>query len=55
LLGVAITITPSSPLATILQLAPRLTKVIPLQMTDVTTLQPYASANGMNATALPIS
>jgi hypothetical protein len=61
LLGVPTTITPGNALATILQLLGQLgltqslTQAIPLQMTNVTTLQPYTSADGMTASALLIS
>jgi hypothetical protein len=57
LLGVPITITPSTPLATILQIVGHVgvSQVIPLEMTNVTTLQPYTSANGMATTAVNIS
>ena len=61
LLGVPTTLTPGNALATILQLFAQLgltqgvTQVIPLQMTNVTTLQPYTSADGMTASALQIS
>jgi hypothetical protein len=61
LFGIQLTITPSTPIADILQilgeagLSQTLTQVVPLQMTNVTTLQPYTSATGMSATALQIT
>jgi hypothetical protein len=61
LLGVPTTLTPGNAQATILQLLTQLgltqgaTQVIPLQMTNVTTQQPYTSADSMTASALQIS
>lgn len=61
LLGFPITITPNTLLATILQwlgeagLSEVLPLAGPLQMTNVTTLQPYTSANGMTVSALNIT
>jgi hypothetical protein len=61
LLGIPLTITPSTPIADILQvlgkagLSQTLTQVVPLPMTNVTTLQPYTSANDMDVSALDIS
>jgi Family of unknown function (DUF6114) len=61
LLGFPLTITPSTPIADILQVlgeagfTQTLTQVVPLPMTNVTTLQPYTSANGMAVSALDIS
>jgi hypothetical protein len=57
LLGIPITITPSTPLATILQILGQVgvSQVIPLEMTNVTTLQPFTSANSMTSTAVNIS
>jgi hypothetical protein len=57
LLGIPLTITPDTPLATILQLLGQtgVSQLLPLTMTDVTTLQPFTSADGMTASALFIS
>src|SRR5215469_638316 len=61
LLGIPTTLTPGNALTTILQLLTQLgltqgvTQAIPLQMTNVTTLQPFTSADGMTASALQIS
>jgi hypothetical protein len=61
LLGIPLTITPNTPIADILQvlgqagLSQTLTQVVPLQMTNVTTLQPFTSANGMSTSDLQIS
>jgi len=57
LLGIPLTITPNTPLATILQLLGKagVSQLLPLTMTNVTTLQPFTSANGMTASALQIS
>jgi Family of unknown function (DUF6114) len=57
LLGVPVTITPASPVSVILQVSAELnvTQRVPVQMTNVTTLQPYTSASGMTASALQIS
>jgi hypothetical protein len=61
LLGIPTTLTPGNALSTILQilgqlgLTPSVTQVIPLSMTNVTTLQPFTSADGMTASALQIS
>jgi hypothetical protein len=61
LLGIPTTLTPGNALSTILQilgqlgLTQSLTQAIPLTMTNVTTLQPFTSADGMTASALHIS
>jgi Family of unknown function (DUF6114) len=61
LLGVPTTLTPGNALSTILQilgqlgLTQTLTQAIPLTMTNVTTLQPFTSANDMTTSALHIS
>jgi hypothetical protein len=61
LLGIPTTLTPANALSTILQilgqlgLTQTLTQAIPLTMTNVTTLQPFTSADGMTASALHIS
>jgi len=57
LLGIPLTITPSTPLATILQLLGQagVSQLLPLTMTNVTTSQPFTSADGMTASALLIS
>jgi hypothetical protein len=55
LLGVPVTITPQSPLATILQVTAPLTKSVPVPMTNVVTDQPYTSANSMSVNGLQIS
>jgi hypothetical protein len=61
LLGTPTTLTPGNALSTLLQilgqlgLTQSLTRAIPLTMTNVTTLQPFTSADGMTASALHIS
>jgi hypothetical protein len=57
LLGTPITITASTPLATVLQWLAQagVSQGLPLQLTNVTTLQPYASANVLAADSLQIS
>jgi hypothetical protein len=61
LLGIPLTITPSTPIADILQvlgeagLTQSLTQVVPLAMTNVTTLQPFTSATSMSTSDLQIS
>ena len=57
LLGIPLTITPSTPVATILQLLGQtgMSQLLPLTMTNVTTSQPFTSADGMAASALHIS
>ena len=47
LLGVPVTLTPSSPLATILQLLNSVTPLVPLKLTSVTTNQPYISSDSL--------
>ena len=55
LLGVPVTITPHSPLATILRVLSPLTKGAPLTMTHVVTEQPVTSAGAMSVRGLSIS
>jgi hypothetical protein len=61
LLGMPLTITPSTPIADILEvlgeagLTQSLTQVVPLEMTNVTTVQPFTSAAGMSTSDLQIS
>ncbi len=52
LLGVPVTLTPASPLATILQLLNSVTPLVPLKLTNVTSLQPYISANSLQLPGL---
>jgi hypothetical protein len=52
LLGVPITLTPSSPLSAILAAIAPLTEAIPVPMTNVVVDQLYSSANGMSASGL---
>jgi hypothetical protein len=52
LLGVPVTLTPSSPLATILQLLNSVTPLVPLKLTNVTSAQPYISANSLQLPGL---
>ncbi|MGH3121076.1 MAG: hypothetical protein ACRDND_08590 [Streptosporangiaceae bacterium] len=55
LLGVPVTLTPSSPLATILQLLNSVTPLVPLKLTSVTTNQPYISSNSLQIPGLQIA
>lgn len=55
LLGVPITLTPSSPLSSILGAIAPLTRAIPVPMTDVVVDQPYSSAAAMSASGLTVS
>jgi Family of unknown function (DUF6114) len=55
LLGVPVTITPQSPLATILRVIAPLTRAAPVPMTNVVTDQPYTSAGSMSVSGLQIS
>lgn len=55
LLGVPVTLTPSSPLATILQLLNSVTPLVPLTLTNVTTAQPYISADSLQIPGLSVS
>ena len=55
LLGVPITLTPSSPLAAILQLLNSVTPLVPLTLTNVTTAQPYISANSLQIPGLSVN
>jgi hypothetical protein len=54
LLGVPVTITPASPLATVLQVLAPLTQAVPVPMTNVVTDQPYTTAGSLQASALQI-
>ncbi len=54
LLGVPVTLTPGSPLATILQLLNSVTPLVPLKLTNVTTNQPYISSNSLQIPGLSI-
>jgi hypothetical protein len=55
LLGVPVTITPSSPLATILKLLNSVTPLVPLKLTNVTTNQPYISSNSLQIPGLQVA
>ena len=55
LLGIPVTLTPSSPLATILQLLNSVTPLVPLKLTSVTTNQPYISSNSLQIPGLQIA
>jgi hypothetical protein len=55
LLGVPVTLTPSSPLATILQLLNSVTPLVPLRLTSVTTNQPYISSNSLQIPGLQVA
>jgi Family of unknown function (DUF6114) len=55
LAGVPITVTPSTPLATVLQILAPLTVKVPITMTNVVTDQPYSSGNSMQVSGLKIS
>jgi hypothetical protein len=55
LLGVPVTLTPSSPLATILQLLNSVTPLVPLKLTSVTTNQPYISSSSLQIPGLQIA
>lgn len=54
LLGVPLTLTPSSPLATILKLLNSVTPLVPLKLTNVTTNQPYISSNSLQIPGLSV-
>ena len=54
LLGVPVTLTPSSPLATILQLLNSVTPLVPLKLTSVTTDQPYISSDSLQIPGLSV-
>ncbi len=54
LLGIPVTITPNSPLATILQLLAPVTRAVPVPMTKVVTDQPYTTAGSLQAGGLQI-
>ena len=54
LLGVPVTLTPASPLATILQLLHSVTPLVPLKLTNVTTNQPYISSDSLHIPGLSI-
>ena len=55
LLGVPVTITPSSPLAAILKLLNSVTPLVPLKLTNVTTNQPYISSNSLQIPGLQVA
>jgi hypothetical protein len=55
LLGIPVTITPSSPLATILKLLNSVTPLVPLKLTSVTTNQPYISSNSLQIPGLQVA
>ena len=55
LLGVPVTLTPSSPLATILQLLNSVTPLVPLKLTSVTTNQPYISSDSLQIPGLQVA
>ena len=55
LLGIPVTITPSSPLATILKLLNSVTPLVPLKLTNVTTSQPYISSNSLQIPGLQVA
>jgi hypothetical protein len=54
LLGVPVTLTPSSPLSTVLQLLNSVTPLVPLRLTNVTTTQPYISSDSFQIPGLLI-
>lgn len=54
LLGIPVTITPTSPLATILQILAPVTRAVPVPMTNVVTDQPYTTAGSLQAGGLQI-
>ena len=49
LLGVPVTLTPGSPLATILRLLNSVTPLVPLKLTNVTTNQPHISSSSLRS------
>jgi hypothetical protein len=55
--GTQITITPSTPLATVMQSLGQAdpSQMLSLQVTNMTTLQPYTSASALTADSLEIS
>jgi hypothetical protein len=55
LLGVPVTLTPSSPLATILRLLKSVTPLVPLKLTNVTTNQPYISSSSLQIPGLQVA
>jgi hypothetical protein len=55
LLGVPVTLTPSSPLATVLQLLNSVTPLVPLKLTNVTTNQPYISSSSLQIPGLQVA
>ncbi len=55
LLGIPVTITPSSPLATILKLLNSVTPLVPLKLTSVTTNQPYISSTSLQIPGLQVA
>jgi hypothetical protein len=54
LLGVPVTLTPSSPLATVLKLLKSVTPLVPLKLTNVTTNQPYISSSSLQIPGLQV-
>lgn len=52
---VPVTLTPGSPLATILQLLNSVTPLVPLKLTNVTTEQPYISSASLQIPGLSVS
>ena len=55
LLGVPVTLTPGSPLATILRLLNSVTPLVPLKLTNVTTNQPYISSSSLQIPGLQVA
>ena len=55
LLGVPVTITPSSPVATILKLLNSVTPLVPLKLTNVTTNQPCISSSSLQIPGLQVA
>jgi hypothetical protein len=53
--GVPVTLTPGSPLATVLQLLNSVTPAVPLKLTNVSTQQPYISANSLQIPGLQVN
>jgi hypothetical protein len=53
--GVPVTLTPGSPLATVLQLLNSVTPAVPLKLTNVSTRQPYISANSLQIPGLQVN
>jgi hypothetical protein len=55
LLGVPVTLTPGSPLATVLKLLNSVTPLVPLKLTNVTTNQPYISSTSLQIPGLQVA